>query len=210
MKSIRVLLVDDHQVVREGLKRMLDLDKDIEIVGEAGSGEEALVKAKQLSPDVILMDAKMPGMGGIDAIRELKARQSPASIIILTVYEDKYLAQAAEAGAVGYLLKDVSREELTRAIKAAYQGQSPFAPSITRTLFTQYAALTKASHDSVLSRRQVEILRLIATGATNKEIASRLFISSATVKRETNAIFAALNVNDRAEAVSAGYKMGLL
>lgn len=210
MKSIRVLLVDDHQVVREGLKRMLDLDKDIEIVGEAGSGEEALVKAKQLSPDVILMDVKMPGMGGIDAIRELKARQSPASIIILTVYEDKYLAQAAEAGAVGYLLKDVSREELTRAIKAAYQGQSPFAPSITRTLFTQYAALTKASHDSVLSRRQVEILRLIATGATNKEIASRLFISSATVKRETNAIFAALNVNDRAEAVSAGYKMGLL
>jgi len=189
---------------------MLDLDKDIEIVGEAGSGEEALVKAKQLSPDVILMDVKMPGMGGIDAIRELKARQSPASIIILTVYEDKYLAQAAEAGAVGYLLKDVSREELTRAIKAAYQGQSPFAPSITRTLFTQYAALTKASHDSVLSRRQVEILRLIATGATNKEIASRLFISSATVKRETNAIFAALNVNDRAEAVSAGYKMGLL
>jgi DNA-binding NarL/FixJ family response regulator len=210
LKSIRLLLVDDHQVVREGLKRMLDLDKDIEVVGEAASGEEALAKVEQLSPDVILMDVKMPGMGGIDAIRELKAKQSPASVIVLTVYEDKYLAQAAEAGAVGYLLKDVGREELIKAIKAAHQGQSPFAPSITRTLFSQYAALTKASHDSVLTRRQIEILRLIASGATNKEIASRLFISSATVKRETNAIFAALNVNDRAEAVSAGYKMGLL
>jgi len=210
LKSIRLLLVDDHQVVREGLKRMLDLDKDIEVVGEAASGEEALAKVEQLSPDVILMDVKMPGMGGIDAIRELKAKQSPASVIVLTVYEDKYLAQAAEAGAVGYLLKDVGREELIKAIKAAHQGQSPFAPSITRTLFSQYAALTKASHDSVLTRRQIEILRLIASGSTNKEIASRLFISSATVKRETNAIFAALNVNDRAEAVSAGYKMGLL
>lgn len=210
MKSIRVLLVDDHQVVREGLKRMLDLDADIEVVGEAASGEEALTRAEQLSPDVILMDVKMPGMGGIDAIRELKARESAAGVIVMTVYEDKYLAQAAEAGAVGYLLKDVSRDELVKAIKAAHQGQSPFAPAISRTLFTQYAALTKASHDSVLSRRQVEILRLIASGATNKEIASRLFISSATVKRETNAIFASLNVNDRAEAVSAGYKMGLL
>jgi len=210
LKSIRVLLVDDHQVVREGLRRMLDLDKDIEVVGEAASGEEALTRVEQLSPDVILMDVKMPGMGGIDAIRELKTRQSSASVIVLTVYEDKYLAQAAEAGAVGYLLKDVSRDELTKAIRAAYQGQSPFAPAISRTLFAQYAALTKASHDSVLTRRQIEILRLIASGATNKEIASRLFISSATVKRETNAIFAALNVNDRAEAVSAGYKMGLL
>ncbi len=210
MKSIRVMLVDDHQVVREGLKRMLDLDGDIEVVGEAASGEEALVKAEQLSPDVILMDVKMPGMGGIDAIRELKKRESPAGVIVMTVYEDKYLAQAAEAGAVGYLLKDVSRDELIKAIKAANQGQSPFAPAVSRALFSQYAALTKASHESVLSRRQVEILRLIASGATNKEIASRLFISSATVKRETNAIFASLNVNDRAEAVSAGYKMGLL
>lgn len=210
MKSIRVLLVDDHQVVREGLKRMLDLDADIEVVGEASSGEEALVKVEQLSPDVILMDVKMPGMGGIDAIRELKARESPAGVIVMTVYEDKYLAQAAEAGAVGYLLKDVSRDELVKAIKAAHQGQSPFAPAVSRTLFTQYAALTKASHDSMLTRRQVEILRLIASGSTNKEIASRLFISSATVKRETNTIFASLNVNDRAEAVSAGYKMGLL
>ena len=210
MKPIRVLLVDDHQVVREGLRRMLEMDKDMEVVGEAASGEDALVQDQRLSPDVILMDVKMPGMGGIEAIQQLKARQSPARVIILTVYEDKYLAQAAEAGAVGYLLKDVSREDLTQAIRTAYQGQSPLAPSVTRTLFAQYGALSKTSHESVLSRRQIEILRMIASGATNNEIASRLFVSAATVKRETNAIFAALNVTDRAQAVSEGYKLGLL
>lgn len=210
MKPIRVLLVDDHQVVREGLKRMLELEEDMEVVGEAACGEEALALEQQLSPDVILMDVKMPGMGGIEAVRQLKARQAAAHIIVLTVYEDKYLAQAAEAGAVGYLLKGVSREDLAQAIRSADQGQSPLAPAVTRALFTQYGALSKASHDSVLTPRQIEILRMIASGATNKEIASRLFISPATVKRETNAIFAALNVTDRAQAVSEGYKLNLL
>lgn len=210
MRCIRVLLVDDHQVVREGLRKMLELDEGIEVVGEAGSGEEAISQAQRLSPDVILMDVKMPGMGGIEAIRQLKASQFPANVIVMTVFEDKYLAQAAEAGAVGYLLKDVGREDLVKAIRAANEGQSPFAPSVSRTLFTQYAALSKASHDSVLTRRQIEILRLIAGGATNKEIAAKLFISPATVKRETNAIFAALNVTDRAQAVSEGYKLSLL
>jgi len=205
-----VLLVDDHQVVREGLRKMLELDKDMEVVGEAASGEEAISQAQRLSPDIILMDVKMPGMGGIEAIRQLKASQCPVNVIVMTVFEDKYLAQAAEAGAVGYLLKDVGREDLVKAIRAAHEGQSPFAPSVSRALMTQYAALSKASHDSILSRRQIEILRLIAGGATNKEIASKLFISPATVKRETNAIFAALNVTDRAQAVSEGYKLSLL
>jgi DNA-binding NarL/FixJ family response regulator len=189
---------------------MLELEKDMEVVGEAASGEDALALEQQLSPDIILMDVKMPGMGGIEAIRQLKARESAAHVIVLTVYEDKYLAQTAEAGAVGYLLKGVSREDLAEAIRSAYEGQSPLAPSLTRALFTQYGALSKASHDSVLTRRQTEILRMIASGATNKEIASRLFISPATVKRETNAIFAALNVSDRAQAVSEGYKLNLL
>ena len=210
MKPIRVLLVDDHQVVREGLRRMLELEKDMEVVGEAACGEDALALEQQLSPDIILMDVKMPGMGGIEAIRQLKARESAAHVIVLTVYEDKYLAQTAEAGAVGYLLKGVSREDLAEAIRSAHQGQSPLAPSLTRALFTQYGVLSKASHDSVLTRRQIEILRMIASGATNKEIASKLFISPATVKRETNAIFAALNVSDRAQAVSEGYKLNLL
>jgi len=127
--------VDDHQVVREGLRKMLELDEGIEVVGEAGSGEEAISQAQRLSPDVILMDVKMPGMGGIEAIRQLKASQFPANVIVMTVFEDKYLAQAAEAGAVGYLLKDVGREDLVKAIRAANEGQSPFAPSVSRTLF---------------------------------------------------------------------------
>lgn len=207
---MRVLLVDDHQVVREGLRRMLELEKDMEVVGEAASGEDALALEQQLSPDIILMDVKMPGMGGIEAIRQLKARESAARVIVLTVYEDKYLAQTAEAGAVGYLLKGVSREDLAEAIRSACEGQSPLAPSLTRALFTQYGALSKASHESVLTRRQIDILRMIASGATNKEIASKLFISPATVKRETNAIFSALNATDRAQAVSEGYKLNLL
>ena len=210
MKPIRVLLVDDHQVVREGLRRMLELERDMEVVGEAACGEDALALEQQLSPDIILMDVKMPGMGGIEAIRQLKARESTAHVIVLTVYEDKYLAQTAEAGAVGYLLKGVSREDLAEAIRSACEGQSPLAPSLTRALFTQYGALSKASHEGLLTRRQIDILRMIASGSTNKEIASKLFISPATVKRETNAIFAALNATDRAQAVSEGYKLNLL
>jgi len=202
--------VDDHQVVREGLRRMLELERDMEVVGEAACGEDALALEQQLSPDIILMDVKMPGMGGIEAIRQLKARESTAHVIVLTVYEDKYLAQTAEAGAVGYLLKGVSREDLAEAIRSACEGQSPLAPSLTRALFTQYGALSKASHEGLLTRRQIDILRMIASGSTNKEIASKLFISPATVKRETNAIFAALNATDRAQAVSEGYKLNLL
>jgi len=207
---IKVLLVDDHQVVREGLKRMLELDKEIEVVGEAASGEEALTQAQRLSPDTVLMDIRMPGMGGIEAIRQLKAIQPTVNIVVLTIYQDQYLVQAVEAGAIGYLLKDINREELTRAIRAAYLGQSPLAPSITRTLITKYATLAGANRSSVLSSRQLEILRLIAAGATNKEIASKLFLSEATIKRETQAMFAKLDVTDRAQAVSEGYKRNLM
>jgi DNA-binding NarL/FixJ family response regulator len=210
LKVIKVLLVDDHQLVREGLKRMLELDKGIDIVGEAPSGEEAIVQAQQLSPDIILMDVKMPGMGGIEAIRQLKAIEPSVKIIVLTVYQDQYLAQAVEAGAIGYLLKDISREELTQAIRIAHRGQSPLAPSVAGTLIANYGRLTKASQASVLSPRQLEILRLIASGATNKAIASKLFLSEATIKRETQAIFAKLGVADRAHAVSEGHKRELL
>ncbi len=212
MSPIRVVLVDDHQVVREGLRRMLELDKEIQVVGEAASGEEALVQAQQLSPDIILMDIKMPGIGGIEAIRQLKEKQPALNIIVLTIYGDQYLAEAIEAGAMGYLLKDISREEVIQAIKAAYQGQSPLTSSLTRPLLRQFAALTKdkVSQKSNLSERQLEILRLIADGVTNKEIASKLFLSEATVKRETSTIFAKLDVSDRAQAVSEGYKRNLI
>jgi DNA-binding NarL/FixJ family response regulator len=209
-RPIRVMLVDDQQLVREGLRRMLELDEDIEVVGEAKSGEDAIVKTDDWEPDIILMDVRMPGMGGIEATRQLKAKECKANIIILTVYEDKYLAQAAEAGAVGYLLKDIGREELARSIKLAYQGQSPFAPSITRTLFTQFGNVAQLSRNTLLTPRQLDILRLIAAGVTNREIAGKLCVSEATIKRETNTIFSKLEAVDRTQAVAEAYRKNLL
>jgi len=209
-RTIRVMLVDDQQLVREGLRRMLELDEDIDVVGEAKSGEEAILKADEWDPDIILMDVRMPGMGGIEATRQLKAKECRANIIILTVYEDKYLAQAAEAGAVGYLLKDIGREELARSIKLAYEGQSPLAPSITRTLFTQFGNVAQLSRNTLLTPRQLDILRLIAAGVTNREIAGKLCVSEATIKRETNTIFAKLEAVDRTQAVAEAYRRNLL
>ncbi|MGA2159174.1 MAG: response regulator transcription factor [Dehalococcoidia bacterium] len=209
-KLIRVMLVDDQQLVREGLRRMLELDERIDVVGEAKSGEEAVLKAAELDPDIILMDVRMPGMGGIEATRQLKAKECKANIIILTVYEDKYLAQAAEAGAVGYLLKDIGREELSRSIKLAFEGQSPFAPSITRTLFTQFGNVAQLSRNTLLTPRQLDILRLIAAGVTNREIAGKLCVSEATVKRETNTIFSKLDAVDRTQAVAEAYRRNML
>jgi DNA-binding NarL/FixJ family response regulator len=210
LKPIRVLLVDDYQIVREGLRRMLEPEQEIDVVGQASSGEEALIEAQRLSPDVILMDMKMPGMGGIEAIRQLKEKLPNSNIIVMTVYDDRYLAEAAEAGAVGYLLKDISRDELVQAIRTAHQGQSPCAPSVTRTLLTQYADLTQAHRTHVLTPRQLQILQLIADGITNKDIATKLFLSEATVKRETSAIFVKLHVSDRAQAVAEAHKRHLL
>jgi DNA-binding NarL/FixJ family response regulator len=209
-KLIRVMLVDDQQLVREGLRRMLELDERIDVVGEAKSGEDAILKAAELDPDIILMDVRMPGMGGIEATRQLKAKECKANIIILTVYEDKYLAQAAEAGAVGYLLKDIGREELSRSIKLAFEGQSPFAPSITRTLFTQFGNVAQLSRNTLLTPRQLDILRLIAAGITNREIAGKLCVSEATVKRETNTIFSKLDAVDRTQAVAEAYRRNML
>lgn len=209
---IRVLLVDDHRVIREGLQRMLEPDAEIKVVGGAESGEEALVQAQQLHPDIILMDIKMPGMGGIKAIGELNKKQPAVNIMVLTAYEDEhYLAEAIEAGAIGYLLKDVSQEELCQAIRQACNGGAPLASSMTRPLLAQFATLTKdkAARKSDLSERQLGILRLIATGATNKEIAAQLFLSSATIKREMNRIFTELDVSDRAEAVAEAYERKL-
>jgi two-component system response regulator DegU len=208
--KIKVLLTDDQQLVREGLRRMLELDDEIKVVGEASSGEEALRKAKELNPDIILMDIRMPGMSGIEATRQLKAQGCTANIIILTIYEDKFLAQSAEAGASGYLLKDIKQEELVKAIKFAHEGQSPFSPSITKTLFKQFATMVESTRKTILTPRQLDILRLIAGGITNKNIAQKLYLSEATVKRETSTIFAKLEATDRTQAVAEAYTKNLL
>ena len=210
MQPIKVLLVDDQQLVREGIRRMLELESDIRVVGEARSGEEALVKAQDLAPDVILMDIRMPGMSGIEATRQLKAQGCSANIIILTVYDDKYLGQCAEAGAVGYLLKDVQRDDLTKAIRLAHEGHSSFAPLVATSLLKQFTKMVEVSRKTVLTPRQLEILRLIAAGVSNKNIAQKLYLSEATIKRETSSIFAKLDATDRAQAVSEAYTRNLL
>jgi len=205
-----VLLVDDHQVVREGLKRMLELDKDIQVVGEAVNGEDGITQAERLSPDVILMDIKMPDMDGITATRQLKQKMPDVKVIMLTLYDSEFVTQAIEAGASGYILKDAKGEQLIQAIRDVRKGYSPLAPSLTRQVFTELATLSRASRDSLLSERQCEILRLVAAGLTSKDIGAKLCISEPTVKKELTHIFDKLGVNDRAQAISEAMKRKLI
>ncbi len=209
-RVIRVLVVDDHQVVREGLRRMLELEKGIQVVGEARGGEEAITQAVSLSPDVIVMDLKMPGMDGITATREIKRKMPDVGILVLTLYAEDFVKQAIEAGASGYLLKDSDCEQITQAIHQVCDGLCPIAPSLTRELVTEFAKLSRDNRSSILTRRQIEIMKLIAEGESSKEVGSRLFISTSTVKREIRQIFSKLKVNDRAQAVSEAIKQKLI
>jgi len=209
MDTIRILLVDDHQVVREGLRRMLELEEDMEVVGEAADAKEALTQAELLSPEVILMDIKMPGMDGIEFTRQLKEKQSTCNVIMLTLY-DEYLTQAIEAGAAGYLLKDIKREELIRAIRAVHQGRSPLALSLSRDRLAELVAPAEGKQRLYLSERELAILCLIADGLATREIANQLFLSQASVKRSVGFIFEKLGVHNRSEAVSEAYKRTLI
>ena len=207
MSPIRLLIVDDHPVVRDGLRGMLSSDLDFEVVGEASDGAEAVTMAETQRPDVILMDLRMPGLGGAAAIRELGERGLPSRVLVLTTYDsDSDVVPALEAGATGYLLKDSPREELVRAIRAAARGEAVLAPSVATRLVSQ---LRTPAPDS-LSERELQVLRLIAQGETNRGAAARLFISEATVKTHLLHIYAKLDVNDRAAAVAAAYERGLL
>ncbi len=208
--TIRVLVVDDHHVVREGLRRMLELENGIQVIGEARSGEEAIAKAVSLSPDVIVMDLKMPVMDGITATREIKQRLPDVGVLVLTLYAEDFVKQAVEAGVSGYLLKDSDCEQITRAIRQVHEGLCPIAPSLTRDLVMEYAELSRTSRASILTKRQLEILRLIAEGESGKEIGTRLYISTSTVKREIRQILSKLKVNDRAQAVSEAIKRNLI
>ncbi len=209
MDTIRILVVDDHQVVREGLRHMLELEADMEVVGEAGNAKEALTQVESLSPEVILMDIKMPGVDGIELTRQLKEKQPSSNVIMLTLY-DEYLAEAIEAGAVGYLLKDVKREELIRAIRAVHQGRSSLNLSLSRDHLAELAAPTESQQRGYLSERELAILRMIADGVTTKEIANQLFLSQASIKRSVRLIFEKLGVHNRSEAVSEAYKRRLI
>lgn len=207
MSPIRLLIVDDHPVVRDGLRGMFSGESNYEVAGEAADGAEAIALAEWLRPDVILMDLHMPGMDGVNAIRELVKRGSAARILVLTTYDqDSYVLPAIEAGATGYLLKDAPREELMRAVRAVAEGKTVLSPSVAGKLVSQ----VRGQQREALSPREMEILRLVAAGTTNREIARKLFISEATVKTHLLHIYEKLGVPDRAAAVSAAYQRGLL
>jgi DNA-binding NarL/FixJ family response regulator len=206
-RPIRLLIADDHPVVRDGLTGMFAADPDFSVVGEAGDGSQALRLAEAVRPDVILMDLRMPGMDGVTAIAELARRGNPARVLVLTTYDtDTYVLPAIEAGATGYLLKDAPRDELLRAVRAAAAGQSVLAPSVATRLMSR----VREPSPEVLSQRELEVLGLVAAGTTNRETAARLFISEATVKTHLLHIYAKLGVTDRAAAVAEAFNRGLL
>jgi DNA-binding NarL/FixJ family response regulator len=204
---IRLLVVDDHPVVRDGLRGMLSGEPGFEVVGEAGSGEEAVALAGTLAPDVVLMDLRMPGGDGVSAIRALAKAGSPARVLVLTTYDtDSDVLPAIEAGATGYLLKDARAEELFRAVRAAARGEAVLSPSVATRLLGQ----VRRPAQEPLSAREREVLALVARGATNREAARALFVSEATVKTHLLHVYAKLGVNDRAAAVAEAFQRGLL
>ncbi len=204
---IRVLLVDDHPVVREGLRGMLEAEADLTVVGEAGSGEEAVVRARAVEADVILMDLRMRELDGVGATERILAENARAKVVVLTTYEtDADILRAVEAGACGYLLKDASRADLANAIRAAARGETVLAPAVAGRLVNQVRRPAAQS----LSAREVEVLALVAKGRTNAEIGRALHISEATVKTHLLRTFGKLGVSDRTAAVTTAMSLGLL
>ncbi|MEV4114186.1 response regulator transcription factor [Nonomuraea sp. NPDC049695] len=200
---VRLLIADDHPIVRDGLRAALGGEPDLEIVGEAADGEQAVRLAAELQPDIVLMDLRMPGMDGVTAIRRL--RGTGPRVLVLTTFDTDVLP-ALEAGATGYLLKDAPPEELVRAVRATHRGETVLAPAAAGRLADH---LRKPSRGR-LSKRELEVLRLVAGGATNKQAAAGLFISEASVKTHLLHIYAKLDVRDRASAVAEAYRRGLL
>lgn len=204
---IRVLLVDDHPVVREGLRGMLEAEPDLVVVGEAGSGDEAVALAAGARPDVILMDLRMPGLDGAGATEKIMASDSGSRVIVLTTYEtDADILRAVEAGATGYLLKDASRAELAGAIRAATRGETVLAPSVAGRLIRRI----RRPAQQALTAREVQVLRLVAKGQTNAEIGASLHISETTVKTHLLRVFNKLGVSDRTAAVTTAMEQGVL
>jgi DNA-binding NarL/FixJ family response regulator len=210
--TIRILIADDHPVVREGLMSMLNRQEDFEVVGEAKNGVEAVNKAKELAPNVVLMDLRMPELDGVEAIRQIKAARPSTQIIILSTYsDDEYIFRGIEAGARAYLLKDAPREELFKAIRTVYRGESLIQPVVASKLLDRLTELSRrAPSGEELSERELEVLRLMAKGSANKEISAQLSISQSTVKTHISSIFQKLGVNDRTGAVTEALKKGII
>jgi DNA-binding NarL/FixJ family response regulator len=207
MDLIRILIVDDHPVVREGLAGMLAGQPDFVVAGEAKDGAEAVAMDARLQPDVLLMDLRMPGMDGVAAIEAVREKRPSANILVLTTYDsDADIVRAIEAGATGYLLKDTPREELFRAIRAAAKGESVLATAVAARLMTRM----RAPAEENLSAREIEVLQWVYKGASNREIGKALHISTATVKTHLIHIYGKLGVDDRTAAVTAALEQGIL
>ena len=212
MEPIRILICDDHTVVRDGLTAMLEREEDFEVVGRASNGLEAVERAPALRPQVVLMDLRMPELDGVQAMRQLSEQLPELKFIVLTTYDtDEYIFDAIEAGAKGFLLKDTSREELFRAIRAVSKGESLIEPGVASKVLDRLAQLSRQEQPSrLLSGRESEVLQAMATGSANKQIAFELSITESTVKTHVANIFHKLEASGRTEAVTKALQMGLI
>jgi NarL family two-component system response regulator LiaR len=209
-RKIRVLLVDDHGVVREGLRAYLELESDIEVVGEAKDGREAVRRAQELGPDVVLMDLVMPVMDGVEATATIKQQWPSTRVIALTSFvDDERVVPAIKAGATSYLLKDVAAVDLVRAIRAAQAGQAQLHPEAARRLMQQVSTPRKPNAAAELTEREGEVLRLVAQGRSNKEIARELVVSERTIKGHVSNILGKLGLQDRTQAALYAVRHGL-
>ncbi|MBU4174528.1 MAG: response regulator transcription factor [Actinobacteria bacterium] len=212
MPPIRVMIVDDHNLVREGLKAVFDQGLEIDVVAEAGSGEEAVEKSAELEPDVILMDISMPGMNGIQATRTIREANPEVKVVILTMLDQEgYVYEAVKAGATGYMLKSTSSDDLIEAIQMVYDGKALLHPDATAQLLKEFVTLAdNRTRDYGLSNREMEVLQLLTEGNTNKQIAKDLWISEQTVKTHVAHLFDKLGTSDRTETVAHALRSGLV
>jgi NarL family two-component system response regulator LiaR len=213
MSSIRVLLAEDHVITRQGIRRLLEDESDFSVVGEAGDGEEAVKMVTQLKPDVVIMDIAMPKLNGIEATRQIKLVHPRTAVLILSAYDDEeYIFALLKAGAAGYLLKNVSGDELTQAVQAVYKGEPVLDPVVARKVMDYFRSPSKIRGlerpSEQLSNRETAIIKLAASGMTNKDIADKLHLSNRTVEGHLRAIFNKLGVGSRTEAVLYGLRKG--
>lgn len=211
MSRISLLIVDDHPVVRAGLHGMFDSDPGFAVLGEAASGEAAIDAVREACPDIVLMDLQMPGIGGVEAIRRIRAMPAPPPVLVLTTYDtDAQILSAIEAGAAGYLLKDTPRDALFDAVRSVVAGGSPLAPTVAARLLQRLPQAGGRRGAEPLTSRELDVLRLVGRGASNREIARDLRIGEATVKSHLLHVFEKLGVADRTSAVTTAIERGLI
>ncbi len=214
---IRVLLVDDQRLMRDGLRTLIELETDLDVAGEAEDGLQAVTAYRDLGPDIVLMDVRMPNLNGVEATRRIKADWPEANILILTTFDDdEYIFEGLRAGASGYLLKDVSGKELAEAIRTVANGGTLIAPSVARKVVSEFARLKPAPKEisetlpDPLSEREIEILKVVAQGHTNKEIADQLYLAEGTVKNYVTSILQKIGARDRTQAAIRARELGIL